>query len=328
MILARIILLFALSAGSVVFALPGDLDGDELSDAFEQKLLETFAPQFMVGIADCDGLPAEFHPGKTKPQLLEKNGTIYGRVAKVVRPGIPGNYIEIHYYHLWNQDCGRNGHALDAEHVSALLSSEVASESVTAWKAEYWYAAAHEDTVCDASHAVRSSVIEGELRGPTVWISSGKHASFLNRELCRGGCGGDDCGAMRPLISPKLINLGERGRPMNGSLWINWPGWSLAEKMQSDFPEPVIAQINAAERSAPIPVNESQASVKTAVLIAGSTAGALESADRKADTVVSTTGGALGRSLNKSATGTGNSLKRAGQAFWKAMGHLVPDKDK
>ena len=325
---ARILLLLALNAGGGVFALPGDLDGDGLSDAFEQELLETFAPHFMVSSADCDGLPAEFHPGKTKPQLQSKNGTIYGRVAKVVRPGIPGNFIEIHYYHLWNRDCGRNGHALDAEHVSAFLHAETASEPATAWKAEYWYAASHQDTVCDASHAARSTAMDGETPRPTIWISSGKHASFLSRELCRGGCGGDDCSAMRPLIPAKLINLGESDRPMNGSLWIHWPGWPLAEKMQSDFPEPVIARLKAADHAAPIPINDSDASVKTAIFVGESTASALEGADRKADTVVATTGNALGKSVDKSATGTGHSLKHAGRAVWKALGHLVPDADK
>ena len=76
--------------------------------------------------------------------VQEENGTIYGQAFP--RAGNP-NQVELHYYHLWRVDCGEMGHNLDTEHVSALLGRGQTSK----WKALYWYAAAHEETVCDAS---------------------------------------------------------------------------------------------------------------------------------------------------------------------------------
>ncbi len=139
--------------------------------------------------------------------------------------------VELHYYHLWRTDCGQMGHALDAEHVSAL----VARDEHANWKALYWYAAAHEDTVCDASQIARASTLNAESRGPEVWISHGKHASFLSGRLCTHGCGGDQCAAMKPMETAELINLGELRAPMNGAVWTASPAWPLAEKVGRSY---------------------------------------------------------------------------------------------
>lgn len=189
-----------------------DSDADGLSDRLEQELLVRFAPKLIISSDECDGLPARFHPGSPEPKLQAKDGTIYGQVFPTAPRTGSGNFVEIHYYHLWNRDCGRLGHALDVEHFSALLWAATATKPAASWKAGYWYAAAHEDTACDASHAIRSGFLNAEQRGPTVWISKGKHASFLDPEACHGGCGGDNCGAMQPLKISELINLGREMR--------------------------------------------------------------------------------------------------------------------
>lgn len=297
-----------------------DSDADGLADKIEQELLGKFAPEFMISVDECDGMPARFHPGSSKPQLLAKDGTIYGQVFPTALPGRSGSFVEVHYYHLWNRDCGRLGHDLDVEHVSALLWAATATEDAASRKSVYWYAAAHEDTVCDASHAIRSGFLNAEQQGPTVWISKGKHASFLDPEACHGGCGGDDCGVMRPLIIPEIVNLGERQAPMNAISWIEWPDWSLAEKMQTDFPAPVLAKLDASRESVLIPVHEAQAPFKTAIHVGGSTAGAQMTAARKTGKGLSTGSDAVGASLGKSASGTGNALKRTARAVWKFLG--------
>jgi hypothetical protein len=102
-----------------------DSDHDGLSDELEQALLTQFKPVFMVSHADCSGVPAEFSPENRNPIVQSEDGTIYGQVF----PGKPEDVateptIEIHYYHLWKKDCGRMGHALDAEHVSVLLRTD------------------------------------------------------------------------------------------------------------------------------------------------------------------------------------------------------------
>src|ERR1039458_10862833 len=50
-----------------------DSDADGLSDALEQRLLEQFAPRFMVGRNDCSGLPAEFAP-RSEERRVGKEG--------------------------------------------------------------------------------------------------------------------------------------------------------------------------------------------------------------------------------------------------------------
>ncbi len=306
----------------IIPAIPpnSDIDGDGLDDQFEQLVLERFVPTWMLSAKECDSLPAEFHPGKQAPQLLAKNGTIYGQVFPIDLPGKPGIFIEIHYYHLWNRDCGLNGHALDVEHVSTLLSAEELKAPIIEWESEYWYAAAHEDTVCDSSHVAESSSLDAERQGPTVWISAGKHASFLDRNLCGGGCGSDDCSEMRPVEIPKLVNLGEPGAPMNGASWAQWPGWSLGAKMETDFQETVLAKLYAAELSGVVPVNGSRSPVKTTVLIGASSAEAMIGANNKTSSALSSASGAVGSSLDKSKDGTGNFLIRAARGVWRLLG--------
>ena len=297
-----------------------DSDHDGITDNSEQQLLQTFVPIFMLSTRECDGVPAEFHPGLQEPRLSAKNGTIYGQVFPAGARGKPRSMMEIHYYHLLSQDCGRNGHALDAEHVSVLISADRPGEPAASWRAEYWYAAAHEDTACDASHAVRSSVIDADPRGATVWVSAGKHASFLSREWCHGGCGADKCAAMTVLTPAELLNLGERGAPMNGSLWVESLRWPLAAKMQTDFPESLIARLDAVEPPGILPVNDSRPSVKALVLAGSSTTGTLAAAVQNTRAARSDTTDATGRSIIEAKGGIGNSLKLAFRAAWKALG--------
>lgn len=301
-------------------AFPWDSDGDGLEDRFEQLLLERFAPELMLSVRECDSLPAEFHPGKEAPLLLAKNATIYGQVFPTHPTGRRGAFIEVHYYHLWNSDCGLNGHALDAEHVSALLSAESIADPALLWKAEYWYAAAHEDTVCDTSHAVKAGFVGAEPPGAKIWISSGKHASFLDRSLCGGSCGADDCSEMNRVKISKLVNLGEPGSPMNGSFWTRWPGWPLASKMKTDFPETLLAHLDSADGSVTVPANDANAPVKATIHTGSSTAEAMMATNGKTGSAVSSTGGAIRTSLDRSKQETGNFLARAARGVWNTLG--------
>ena len=70
---------------------------------------------------------------------------MYAQVFPVSRPG--GSFAEIHFYHLWAQDCGMKSHPLDAEAVYALLRADRPDSPPQDWKAEFWLAAAHEDTL-------------------------------------------------------------------------------------------------------------------------------------------------------------------------------------
>lgn len=222
-----------------------DSDHDGLSDALEQALLDQFAPKFMVDPHDCSQRPAEFTPNLPTPTVQAANGAIYGQVfpAKSSSGDLPT--AEIHFYHLWASDCGPHPHPLDAEHVAVLVTASESDLANSKWTALYWYAAAHEGTVCDISQITRASTLHAEESGARVFISPGKHASYLNQKLCHAGCGADKCVNLAALPAAKIINLGEPAHPMNGSVFIASTAWPLLGKMTStNFPPEPLARLS------------------------------------------------------------------------------------
>ena len=117
------ILLFLAIWGFALHAPAQDTDHDGLSDAFEAALLQQFTPRFMISSQDCSGEPASFVPQSFTPQASRNDGTIYAQALPRILTAQQRSLteIELHFYHLWRTDCGRMGHPLDAEHVSALL---------------------------------------------------------------------------------------------------------------------------------------------------------------------------------------------------------------
>lgn len=288
-----------------------DSDGDGLSDALEQALLLRFVPTFQVDPHDCAGAPTAFLPGRPDPVAAPGNGTIYGQATPRVLKGIAGPVVELRYFHLWTSDCGRFGHALDAEHVSALIALGPGTADAEG-RALYWYAAAHEDTMCDASQITRASTVTAENAGAVVWISHGKHASFLNQALCRRGCGGDRCGATQPLHVTRIVNLGEEQHPMNGSLWVASAEWPLAMKlMRSDFDAAALARLEQLPDSDIAWVNPSKRPAQRTVAVADSTADALAMSNSKTDSAISLAGSATGNALATTYSKVKHSLKRS-----------------
>ena len=214
-----------------------DGDRDGLPDDFEQAILEKFRPAWKIGTTDCDSLPAEFLPADLTPSVKDRNGTIYGQVFIRGSNGL-GFFVEAHFYDLWAADCGYvNSHPLDAEHVSVLIRASNPSQPLSEWHAAQWYAAAHEDTICDSSQFASAAVINAEDSGATIWVSRGKHGAFFSPQVCSlGGCGLDRCETSTLTLTTSPINIGEPNAPLNGAVWISSNGWSLAAKMGSDFP--------------------------------------------------------------------------------------------
>ena len=332
-----------------------DSDGDGISDSLENALLERFQPTVMTGAADCSKLPAQFLPNTSKPYALADDGTIYGqafggqafegkayspeaRVADRDRREFAGaREIELHYYILWRVDCGRMGHALDAEHVSALVRGD--GDDAEGWRAVYWYAAAHEDTVCDASQLTRASTIAAETRGARVWVSNGKHGSFLNEELCRHGCGGDRCEKMHAMAPMKVINIGEANAVMNGAQWALSPLWPLKEKMlRTDFtavrvtrleglPETDVAWADPSKRPVQAAIRGGNAGVDGMLLGANvgsrSTSDALSLSNRNTDTALVLANTKTERALGTAAHSTGLALTKSYRNVRVALGSAV-----
>jgi hypothetical protein len=297
-----------------------DSDHDGLSDAQEQALLAQFAPNFMVGRSDCSGVPAEFLPEVEKPTVKAENRTIYGEVFPVETPAGTARRAEVHYYHLWRLDCGEHGHPLDAEHVSVLVQASTANSLPARWDALYWYAGAHENTVCDVSQIGRASTLAAQDRGATIWISPNKHASYLNPAVCQRGCGADRCQAMEALHSRNIVNLGEPGHPMNGSLFISSNLWPLKEKMAStNFPADAIARLNQLPQDEIAWFNPGRHPAQGVISISSSTEGALANSGQNTVSALSLAGGNTENALEKSYQNTTHSLGNAFRHVTKAL---------
>jgi hypothetical protein len=256
------VLALALLLSSALSATAQDLDRDGLDDAFEQVLLQRFLPVFYVSAGECDGLPASFVRGTEHPVVAARNGTIHGRAF----PAFEGA-VELHYFHLWARDCGRGGHDLDAEHVSALIEPQADGT----WAARLWYAAAHEDTICDQSSGARAATLGAVTAGARVYISRGKHASYLERGHCSRGCGGDACPLGQPIAVSALLNIGEPGAPLNGATWMASTRWPLGLKLQSDFAPDVRSRLDRVEAGRVISLT-SHLRAPQAPVLAGDTA--------------------------------------------------------
>lgn len=316
-----------------------DSDHDGLSDALEQALLVQFEPAFMVGKKDCSNVPSEFVRNIVTPTVEQDDGTIYGQafLSKLSRAGTP--MAELHFYHLWKTDCGEHGHPLDAEHVAALVRRSEDGSAAGQWKAVYWYAAAHENTVCDVSQIARASTLDAVTHGAKVWISPDKHASYLNETLCRRGCGADRCEAMVPLAVAMIVNLGEVGYPMNGSAFITSSAWPLAGKMTAtNFPDGPVARLNAMPETDIAWFNAGRHPAQGVIAVSAATGEAIANSGESTTAAIATGGENTTAAISVAEDSTGNALQKSYRKTKHALGvsihsvgealHVTPKTDK
>jgi hypothetical protein len=286
-----------------------DLDRDGVSDTLEQALIEKFRPHFLVDADECAQVPAEFEAFSVKPRVKEHNAAIYARVSPSAALGPDVTALELQYYHLWEKDCGLvASHPLDVERVVAML---VPSEN--GWKALYWYAAAHEGTVCDTSNAASAATLGARSSGPLVWISAGKHASYLDPKLCgQRGCGGDHCRKMVDLPPGPLINLGEARVPLNGAVWTTSKEWPFESKLGHAFDSALLAQLEANEDFVLARVNGRLRPTQFSISVAGEALEALDTASHY---------GGVG--VDQAEKKTSNALVKTWRAVVSALGHTA-----
>ena len=297
-----------------------DSDHDGLSDELEQALLVQFEPKFMVGKKDCSHVPSEFTQNMLTPTDEHEDGTIYGQAFVSNLSNAQTQMAELHFYHLWKTDCGEHGHPLDTEHVAVLLRRVDDGTAVGRWQGVYWYAAAHENTVCDVSQVARASTLKAVDHGAKVWISSDKHASYLNETLCRRGCGADRCDEMVPLVTKGIVNLGEIGHPMNGSVFIASNAWPLAGKMTStNFPAEPLARLNAMPATEIAWFNAGKHPTQGVIAISSSTEAAIATSGANTTDAINvaedSTGNALQKSYRDTKHALGRSIRNVGEAL-------------
>lgn len=298
-----------------------DSDKDGISDSTERALLAQFSPHFYIGEHDCAGLPAAFQPGRLQPTLQSEDGTVYGQVFPVNIPGATEPMVEVHFYDLWGRDCGAHGHPFDAEHVAVLVKASGHDLDTAKWKAVYWYAAAHENTVCDVSQLARASALNADDSGAKVWISPGKHAAYLAKSLCNHGCGADKCEAMKPMPTGRIINLGEPGHPMNESAFIASTAWPLGQKMShTDFPPGPIARLNALPHDDIAWFNAGRHPAQGVIAVSYTTGEAIAGSESNTDAALSLASDKTGNALQKSYRNTKHALGMTVRHVGKALG--------
>jgi len=302
-------------------AQPADSDKDGLSDDIEQSLLTQFLPHFYVGQRDCAGLPAVFQRGALVPIPQAEDGTVYGQVFPVKIAGATDSMVEVHFYDLWDRDCGAHGHQLDAEHVAVLVRASDRDLTTAKWKAVYWYAAAHENTVCDVSQLARASALKAEEDGAMVWISPDKHSAYLAKSLCNHGCGADDCEAMKPMHASRIINLGEPGHPMNGSEFVASNAWPLQQKMShTNFPPEPIARLEALPHDDIAWFNAGRHPAQGVIAVSYTTGEAIAGSEQNTDAALTLASGKTGNALEKSYRNTKHALGTTVRNVGKALG--------
>lgn len=305
----RVVLLAAIAlAGAASLANAQDLDRDGLADTFEQALLDRFRPTLILSADECDVRPAAFEPGRQDPVLTARDGTLYGQVTPRGEGADGRREVELKYFHLWVRDCGRPSHALDVEHVSALVAG--AGEDASRWEAVYWYAAAHQGTICDASSGAPAMAVDAVAGGPMVYVSRGKHASYLDRGHCKWGCGSDTCDPGQRLINSRVINLGEPDQPLNGAEWIHSRRWQLAGKMHSDFDSSTRASLDSAHPFEVLALKLGFRAHQAPILGGDTGLDALVVAGDAAALALTKTGQATGGALKETASAVGRSLTR------------------
>ena len=298
-----------------------DSDKDGFTDTLEQSLLTQFSPHFYIGQQECAGLPAAFQQGVLTATPQAEDATVYGQVFPVKVAGTAAPMAEIHFYDLWDRDCGAHGHQLDAEHVAVLVEASGPDLTATKWKAVYWYAAAHENTVCDVSQLARASALGAEQEGAKVWLSPGKHAAYLAKSLCNHGCGADQCEAMKPMRTSRIINLGEPGHPMNGSDFVASKAWPLEQKMDhTDFPPGPIARLNSLPHDDIAWFNAGKHPAQGVVAVSYTTGEAIASSGQNTDAALSLAEARTGNALQRSYRNTKHALGTAVRSVDKALG--------
>lgn len=195
-----------------------DLDGDGIDDALEQTLAETYLPFLSLDPADgCSlgGIVFRLFPHPTDPA-----------------------FIHIIYDHLFETDCGLNGHTGDNEVFGATIDPKVPPPAgIIALRA-----VTHQGTVCEKTtqcgacsglKACATAMKSGQ-EYPVVFSSKDKHATYLEQGQCSFLSCFDSC-ALNDKDTPVILaNAGEPSAHLTEDLTANGfiteaNGWSAPE---------------------------------------------------------------------------------------------------
>ena len=215
----------AVPDAAVVDASVTDNDGDGLDDAYELELANAYLP--FVSLDPADGCP------------------LSGLLVRVRPHPADPTKISIFYDHLFQRDCGLNGHIGDNEGFGIAIDPTVpAPAGILAIKS-----ASHQNTPCeritecstcgDSRPACDLAPIGGTM-WPVLYASKGKHGQYSRKSTCStfGTCL-DSCSLAATAKRPPIANAGEPGHPLVTDLTADGfitpaNGWTEASLMAFD----------------------------------------------------------------------------------------------
>jgi hypothetical protein len=152
------------------------------------------------------------------------------------------------YDHLFETDCGLNGHTGDDEAFGVAIDPSIPPPGgILAIKT-----ASHQSTPCqritecrnpttcpnDPRSACDVAAIDGEMY-PVLYASKDKHGQYAKKSSCGFGTCFDTCTANPTPHRPPIANAGEPGHPLTSNLTTTGfitsaNGWTKAELMNVD----------------------------------------------------------------------------------------------
>jgi len=144
---------------------------------------------------------------------------------------------------------------------------------------------------------------------------------YLNETLCHAGCGADRCVDMVALPPGKIVDLGEPGHPMNGSIFIASSEWPLMGKMSNtNFPPEPIARLNRLPETDIAWFSAGKHPARKVVAVSSSTEQVIAGGAHDTTSALSDAGTFTGAAISVAQDGTGNALQRTYRHTIDALG--------
>ena len=197
-----------------------DNDGDGLDDAYETQLATAYLP--FLSLDPDDGCSRS------------------GLVVRVRKHPADATKIAIVYDHLFETDCGLNGHTGDNEAFGVVIDpAKPAPDGILAIRT-----ASHQNTACERITECTTcandsrKACDRQAGRPVLYASKGKHGQYTSKCSTFGTCF-DTCTLAAAPHVPPIVNVGEPGKPLVTNLtthgFINAAnGWTKAELMNVD----------------------------------------------------------------------------------------------
>ena len=180
-----------------------DEDGDGLDDAHEDFLARAYLPYLAL------------HPDDECPRS--------GLLVRVRPHPADARFVHVVYVHLFDVDCGINGHVGDNEASGATIDPSlpppdgivalVAASHQNAFPCERETACGR----CDGMAACATAERDGAAF-PIVWYSRDKHGGYVEKGPCDFGSCFDVCADNPAPVVPRIVNAGEPGFPLTTNL--------------------------------------------------------------------------------------------------------------